>query len=288
MAGRKAPHLVQYQGSKRSIAPMILEYTPVVEGRFVEPFCGVCAMSIAMAMEGRAQRYWLNDINEPLVRMMRLAIEQPDTLADNYAEIWVKQFEGDHVAHFWSEREKFNNGGKTEARMLYLIARCVKGAIRYGSDGQMNQSPDKRRHGTKPETIRKNAHEISYLLRGKCEFTSLDYREVFAQAHKDDLLYMDPPYQGTSFVSDHRYYQGVARDELVDALADLNRNGVGFLLSYDGQCGEKAYGRDLPANLECEKVMIDAGRSSQATLLGREERTLEALYISPIAKRATS
>lgn len=285
MSNGKAPHLVQYQGSKRIIAGKILEHMPEVEGRLVEPFCGVCAVSIASAMAGKAHRYWLNDINEPLVRMMKRAIDDPDGLTDEYAVIWTAQFDGDHVSHFWDERERFNNGEKTEARLLYLIARCVKGAVRYGADGKMNQSPDKRRHGTKPETIRKNAREISYLLKGKCEFTSLDYRDVFERARDDDLLYMDPPYQGTSFVADHRYYQGVARDELVGALEGLNHSGVGYLLSYDGQCGNKEYGVDLPAELECEKVMIDAGRSAQATLLGRDARTYEALYISPKVRR---
>jgi DNA adenine methylase len=253
--------------------------------RLVEPFCGVCAVTIAAAKAGIAERYWINDINEPLVELMKEVIEEPDRLANEYENIWSGQFQTeDHVRHFWEEREKFNNGDRAPARLLYLIARCVKGAIRYGSDGKMNQSPDKRRHGTQPSKIRKNALEISFLLKGKCEYSAVDYMEVFDAVDEKDLLYMDPPYQGTSFVADHRYYQGVLREELIEGLAKLNENNVGFLLSYDGKCGDKEYGTDIPEELGCVKKMLSAGRSSQATLLGKDEETLEALYISPAVR----
>ena len=37
----------------------------------------------------------------------------------------------------------------------------------------------------------------------------------------------------------------------------------------------------MPKNLELTHVEIDAGRSSQATLLGRINKTYESIYISP-------
>ena len=49
-----------------------------------------------------------------------------------------------------------------------------------------------------------------------------------------------------------------------------------FLLSYDGQMGARHYGEPLPAELGLRRVLLDAGRSSQATLSGRAERTLES------------
>lgn len=279
------PHLVQYQGSKRLLAPDILRHVPSGTKRLVEPFCGVCAVSIAAAEADVCDEFWINDINAPLVSMMREAIEEPDRLADAYEEIWSAQFsgDGDHVAHFLSERQLFNadEANRTPARMLYLIARCVKGAVRYDSAGRLNQSCDKRRHGTNPKRIRTNARAISKLLKGRCRFTSIDYLDVFSACDDSDILYLDPPYQGTSFVRDHRYFQGVRREELIDGLAELNSRGVGYLLSYDGECGDKSYGEDLPEDLGCEKLMLQAGRSTQSTLLGKSEQTVEALYVSP-------
>jgi DNA adenine methylase len=73
---------------------------------------------------------------------------------------------------------------------------------------------------------------------------------------------------------------GVAFGEFADALEMLNRKGIDFIVSYDGTCGEQSYGRDLPEHLNCRKIMLNAGISSQSTLLGRRNTTFEALYLS--------
>ena len=278
-----APQLVQYQGSKRKLAPQILAYIQEGTGRLVEPFCGMGAVSIAAAQAGLAQSFWLNDLNEPLLRTLELAVQNPEQLASDYKAIWDAQFlEGtDSSSHFYAVRERYNSGDKSAAVTLYLLARCVKGAVRYKSDGSFNQSVDKRRNGTNPKRILSNASAISKLLRDRCVFTALDYRQLAASLSPGDLVYMDPPYQGVSNVRDHRYIGGVCFDELVAFLEDLNRRDVDFILSYDGACGEKSYGKNIPARLGCRRLLLDAGRSTQATLLGRAEATREALYLSP-------
>lgn len=275
------PTLVQYQGSKRKLAPAILAYMPSHVSTLVEPFCGMASLTFAAAQQKRADFYWLNDLNKDVAGVLDAAINQPDELAAGYEQIWNEQFsgDGDHVAHFFTVRDSFNAGDKTPAVFLYLLARCVKGAVRYGPNG-MNQSPDKRRHGTKPTLMRQNILTVSGLLKGRSKVTSLDYKEIFSQVSSDDFLYMDPPYQGTSGKKDARYIAGVSVDELEQQLMTLDSKHVSYLLSYDGTCGDKTYGRDLSSELGCHKVLLDAGRSTQATLLGRTDRTLEALYVS--------
>jgi len=276
------PHIVQYQGSKRKLAPQILQYMPTHITRLVEPFSGMAAISIAVANEHRADGYYINDLNEPLMNVLREAINYPEKLLNDYAAVWNEQFEyGDnHTEHFYVVRDRFNSGEKTPANMLYLLARCVKGAVRYGSDGKFNQSPDKRRHGTSPKNLERNVYAISHLLKGRTEFSALDYKEVFKNLKRGDLVYMDPPYQGVSNVRDNRYLSGVSFTEFSKALEILNEKGIDYIVSYDGACGGKEYGQDLPQSLGCKKVMLNAGLSSQAILLGKKSTTLEALYIS--------
>lgn len=278
----KVPHIVQYQGSKRKLARQILQYMPEKFDRLIEPFSGIAAISIATALEERAKSYVINDLNAPLVNMLQEAIERPEQLIDEYRKVWNEQFtyEEEHVQHFYVVRERFNDGAETPAYMLYLLARCVKGAVRYGKNGKFNQSPDKRRHGTNPQTLEKNVFAISNLLKGKATFSALDYRNIFEMTHPGDLVYMDPPYQGVTNVSNNRYYSGVPFDEFADALNILNSKGVDYLISYDGVCGGKEYGEDLPESLGCKKVLLNAGLSSQAILLGKKSTTFEALYIS--------
>ena len=278
----KIPHIVQYQGSKRKLAPQILQYMPAHFDRLIEPFSGTAAISIACAIDRRTETFLINDLNEPLVRLIQEAVENPERLIHDYSTVWNEQFlqNGDHTEHYYIVRERFNSGEQTPANLLYLLARCVKGAVRYGKNGHFNQSPDKRRHGTSPKTLAQNVYAISSLLKGKAQFSALDYHDVLDMARPGDLVYMDPPYQGVTNARDNRYFSGVPFDEFAQALADLDRRRIHYLVSYDGECGGRSYGETLPESLGCTKLTLNAGLSTQAILLGKASTTFESLYIS--------
>lgn len=272
------PHPIQYQGSKRNLASAILRYVPQGIERLVEPFAGSAAISVAAAAKGLARRFWINDLNKPLAELLSLVAERPEELAGFYERLWNRQHP-DSLEHYYRVRDEFN-ATQDPRLFLYLLARCVKGSVRYNSEGLLNQSPDKRRQGTRPETMRKNILGVAKLLQGKAEFTSLDYREVLQKVEATDLIYMDPPYQGVCGNRDARYYAGIDYDEFVDALQAIADRNLLFIISYDGRRGDKSFGRALPENLGLTRIELDAGRSSQATLLGLEEITFESLYLS--------
>jgi len=272
------PQPFQYQGSKRSLAPRILDYFPTRMERLVEPFAGSGAISLACAGRGRSRKFWLNDFNHPLNDLLQLIVNNPEEVSDFYRSTWRDE-DSDHIEHFYRVRNNFNETREPRL-LLYLLARCVKGAVRYNSDGQFNQSPDKRRLGTNPKRMSENIFAVSMLLRGKSAFTSKDYREVFSGVTSSDVVYMDPPYQGVCNTRDHRYSSGIEFDEFVAGLEELNRRRVRYLVSYDGRLGDKCYGDPLPDFLDLVLVEIEAGRSSQATLLGQEAITVESLYLS--------
>ena len=273
-----APQPFQYQGSKRNLALRILDHMPHKMDRLVEPFAGSGAISIACASKGRSREYWLNDLNRPLSELLSLIVNRPDEVADSYQSIWHDRDTG-HLRHYYFIRDEFNRTDDPRL-LLYLLARCVKGAIRYNGNGNFNQSPDKRRLGTNPAKMRKNIMTVSMLLRGKSIFTSHDFRDVFSSVHADDVVYMDPPYQGICHARDHRYVSGIYFDHFVAGLDYLNRKGVRYLVSYDGRLGSKSYGKQLPDHLDLVLIEIEAGRSTQATLLGQNAITVESLYLS--------
>lgn len=279
---KSAPQLVQYQGSKRKLAPQILPFFPDGIHRLVEPFSGMAAITVACAMEQKADSYWINDVNSSLIGVIESAINNPEGLYEGYKAIWDAQysFEEGHIAHYYRIRDEYNDGDTSAAVTLYLLARCVKGAVRYSADGKFNQSPDKRRHGTKPERVLKSAIALNKLLYGRVKLTSYDYADMLDEIEPGDFVYMDPPYQGVSNTRDHRYFAGVELDSLVLFLEGLNCRNVPFVLSYDGSLGDKTYGKDLPDKLNCKKMLLDAGLSAQSTLLGKPEKTFEGLYLS--------
>lgn len=60
--------------------------------RLVEPFSGMAAISIAVATEGGAKKYWINDLNAPLISVLESAAEAPHELCDGYKKTWDAQF----------------------------------------------------------------------------------------------------------------------------------------------------------------------------------------------------
>lgn len=284
------PHIVQYQGSKRNLAPQILQYIPKRFNRLIEPFAGMAAITIAVSKQRRAERYLLNDLNEPLINVLKEAITNPQQLIEDYTRVWSEQltYQGGSVEHFYKVRDDFNKGNQSATNMLYLLARCVKGSVRYSSAGQFNQSPDKRRMGTNPKNLARNVFLISSYLKDKTEFSSVDYREVTRNARRGDVVYMDPPYQGVCSSRDCRYFSGIDFNDFVECVDDLNRRGIDFIISYDGTCGDKQYGIDLPKELGLRKIMLNAGLSSQSLLLGKKETTVEALYLSHHLREAVA
>ena len=273
------PHPVQYQGSKRNLASDILKFLPNKIDRFIEPFAGTAALSIAIVSRGISQHFWMNDLNQPLSNLMELIVEHPEEIIHSYTETWNQQH-SDSIGHYYQIREQFNQTQNPKI-FLYLLARCVKGAVRYNAEGIFNQSPDKRRKGTHPETMRKNIEGVSKLLKNKCRFTCFDYKILLAEANQNDFIYMDPPYQGVCGQRDSRYFSGINFDDFILTLEKLNQRGISFAVSYDGKRGNKTFGNELPKELNLKKIELEVGRSSQATLLGRNEITTESLYLSP-------
>ncbi|MEY4768091.1 MAG: hypothetical protein RL637_730 [Pseudomonadota bacterium] len=282
----KLPHPIQYQGSKRNLATQILNYIPNNIDTLIEPFAGTAALSVAAATQKNIKKFHINDLNEPLLNLLKLIIEKPEQIADFYETLWQQQH-NDSVEHYYSVRKEFNQ--TQDSRLfLYLLARCAKGAVRYNNQGEMNQSPDKRRKGTQPATMRKNIFGVSALLKGKCYYSSNDYKQVLKNIGKNDLVYFDPPYQGVCGNKDSRYFASINHAEFIAELEKLNQQQVLYLISYDGKTGNKQYGEKLPDFLHLTCLEINAGRSAQATLLGKQENTIESLYISPALKQRLS
>ncbi|RYH62868.1 MAG: DNA adenine methylase [Alcaligenaceae bacterium] len=273
------PHPIPYQGSKRKLAGRILS---LLNGHAVknlyEPFSGSAAFTIASASREVAQHYFINDSLRPLAALWDMIIYQPDVLANQYSDIWSGH-KRDPLDHFYIIRSQFN-GDQDPAKLLYLLARCVKNAVRFNDKGEFNQSADKRRLGTQPARMRREIFGAHSMLSGRTTVSSVDYAELLAKATAEDIVYMDPPWQGTSGDKDTRYHQILDMDRLIEQIASLNCRQIPFLLSFDGRLGEKTYGVALPADLKLTKLEINAGRSSQATLAGRNDETVESLYVS--------
>ncbi|MGH9436841.1 MAG: DNA adenine methylase [Terriglobia bacterium] len=276
----EAPHPIPYQGSKRQLADTILSFVPAGKyERLIEPFGGSGAITLAAAKRRVCRRYIVGELLLPLVGIWQLILHSPEKIIEDYSVLWRSQL-ANPTRRFNQIREQFNED-QDPAKLLFLLARCVKNSVRFSQSGGFNQSADKRRLGVRPQTLKHEILGAHNLLAGRADVRCADFRQTLAEADASDVVYMDPPYQGVSNGRDSRYIEGVRRETLVSTLEDLNGRGISYLLSYDGICGEKSYGEPLPVSLGLKQVLLDAGRSSQATLSGKKWTTMESLYLSP-------
>ena len=276
---KKAPHVIPYQGSKRKLAEDILSYMNFDIDTMYEPFVGSGAITLAAAANMKAKKFVVADKLEPLAELWKLIIDDPERLAEEYSKLWNEQL-SEPPSYYKKVRDDFNSN-QSPSDLLYLIARCVKNSVRFNRKGDFNQGADNRRLGLRPDKLKREAQLMSALLKGRTQVIGGDFREAIAKATAHDLVYMDPPWQGTSGKRDPRYAYLLDLDELLEELDSLNKRQVPYMLSFDGTCGDRTYGVELPSSLQLKKVGLHAGRSSQATLLGRDDVTIESLYLSP-------
>jgi DNA adenine methylase len=128
--------------------------------------------------------------------------------------------------------------------------------------------------------MRDNIVRAAKILAGRARVHNAHYLDTLKDADSRDVIYLDPPYQGTSGDRDSRYVKGMSFDEFCDGLYQLVQRDLSLVISYDGRIGDKVYGQRLPAALKLRLFEVKAGRSTQETLLGRAGVTYESLYVS--------
>jgi DNA adenine methylase len=275
----RLPHPIPYQGSKRNLSRLIGGFVPRTIGTWYEPFVGSAAMTLWAAHKGVAKRYVIADSLEPIANLWRDLIDHPNEIAGRYEQIWLGQTTAG-PDYFNKVRDRYN-ASKDAVDLLYLICRCVKNAVRFDRQGRFTQSVDKRRLGMHPDKMRAALFGASMILRGKTEVRVGDWLDTTADATCADFCYLDPPYLGTTVGRDKRYAAQLPRERLIQGLALFRDRKISFALSYDGMTGERRYGPPLPEELGLTRLLLHAGTSSQATLVGRREDTVESLYLTP-------
>ncbi|AIK84045.1 hypothetical protein CGLAR1_01905 [Corynebacterium glutamicum] len=279
------PQPFPLQGSKRGQSPIINALIPEAQPRWIEPFCGSAAASIGARKAGRVGDVIISDINKDLIHLWQAILDDPTGLVDEYEKVWRSQFNDagivdDPRGYFNTVRARFNESEvKEPADFLFILNRIVKAALRYGPNG-VNQSADGRRLGAKPETVRQRIYGTAELMAGT-KARHADWLTVLAEAGADDIIYMDPPYQGTSNSLDHRYKAGLSVDVFEAGVREGVSRDLSMIISYDAIAGPVTYGRALAPDLDLLTLDVLTGVSAQGTLLGRKQPSHEALYLSP-------
>lgn len=264
------PPVIKWFGSKRMVAAGLSQRFPEYE-RYFEPFVGGGAMlPYSWAHEGFA-----SDIIPELIALWTLIKENPLMVAEEYRRRWERlQKEGATV--YYEIRDRFNRT-KDCLDFLFITRTCVNGMIRYNSEGEFNNSFHLSRPGINPDTLKKQLLNWSEFVRD-ITFLTADYRDCLAEARRGDFVFLDPPYGGTK----DRYTKVEFDIEALYLELDrLNRIGVKWMMTFDGEAGERKYNFAPPQELYCQKFPIRTGLSSfKKVMENKNESISESVYLN--------
>lgn len=263
------PSLIKWTGSKRKQAASIQNFIPEYN-RYFEPFLG----GGAMLYYNSEKESFANDIYTPLIQFWSLIKENPSLVIEDYSNDWIKLQEN-FPDHYYEVRDRFNISNKA-TDLAFLSRTCVNGIIRFNEKGEFNNSLHLSRRGMKPESFAKIVEKWHYKVQNT-EFFNEDYSEFLEKAETGDFIYLDPPYAG----SRNRYIQNLDIERLFIILNKLNKKGVNWALSFDGQRGDIDLKYPVPENLYLRSAVISNGNSTLNQVLNKKtDEVKEMLYMN--------
>lgn len=248
--------VIKWSGSKRKVAVELSDKF-LFKGKYFEPFVGGGSM---LPFRGVTKGV-ASDIIPELINLWNEIKTNPENTANEYKYRWEKLQNFGHKIYY-EIRDNFNKT-KNPFDFLFLTRTCVNGLIRYNSDGKFNNSIHKNRPGINPERLKVILIDWSKYIAG-IEFVNQDYRLTIEDAGKNDFIFLDPPYGGTK-----GRYTKTEFDipEFYQQLDRLNSKGAFWMLTFDGNAGNREYDFKLPKDIYKNKFFVQTGNSPFTKLM---------------------
>jgi len=251
--------ILKWAGSKTRVMPELLAHLPAGD-RLVEPFAGSCAVMMSTDYPS----YLVADINPDLINLYRQIKEHARPFIVVAASLFNQNNTGED---YLAIREAFNHNPalpllERAAHFLYLNRHGYRGMCRYNRRGEFNIPFG---NYTKPYFPLAEIEAFAEKAQ-RATFICADFRETLPLAKAGDVVYCDPPYDGT--FSDY-HTAGFGKDEHHDL--------VSMLLGVSERCpvvvsnSDTFYTRSILRDFDITKISvarsvgIAAGESKRAS-----------------------
>ncbi|MDM3290539.1 DNA adenine methylase [Citrobacter sp. Ce105] len=182
--------ILKWAGNKTAIMPELIKHLPAGP-RLVEPFAGSCAVMMATDYP----HYLVADINADLINMYQVIKDE----VEHFIAISKSLFACNNFSEqYYVIREEFNHLHSLDliwkaAYFLFLNRHCYRGLCRYNRAGHFNVPYGNYKTPYFPEAeIRTFAEKAQRAM-----FIWASYDETLALLVPGDVIYCDPPYDGT-------------------------------------------------------------------------------------------
>lgn len=185
----RAYPFLKWAGGKRALVPDIVQQLPDQFGHYWEPFVGGGA--VFFALDSRIRKATLSDYNKELVLTYTMLKKKPEDV--------IEVLQKHQCAHNREYYMKIRRDGHTyqeatqlAARFIYLNKTCYNGLYRVNSKGQFNVPMGSYKNPNVCDTD--NLRAVADVLK-KAKLRACSFEKIQPQA--GDLVYCDPPYDGT-------------------------------------------------------------------------------------------
>ena len=223
-ATHQATPVLKWLGGKTKLLPELTARLPARFGRYFEPFVGGAALFFRVAPE----RAVLADSNPDLIGLYTC-------LTRDVAGV-IRKLEHHRTAHSeshyyttrtrWNDRELWSSADRA-ATFIYLNKTCFNGLWRVNRSGAFNVGWGKHATFTPDvENLRAAALELQRAV-----LRTGDYRAAVDDALAGDVVYMDPPYDGTFTSYAPGSFTDVDQAEVAHLARTLDARGVHVIVS---------------------------------------------------------
>lgn len=182
--------ILKWAGNKTAIMPELIKHLPAGP-RLVEPFAGSCAVMMATDYP----HYLVADINPDLINLYSVIKSGSDLFTTIAKELFSKN---NTAENYYGIRKEFNHDRQWPAEwraamFLYLNRHCYRGLCRYNQSGHFNSPYGNYKSPYFPE----NEIQAFAEKAQRATFICASYNETLALLQTGDVVYCDPPYDGT-------------------------------------------------------------------------------------------
>ena len=253
-----------YVGDKYRLMDQLLHLFPQKINNFYEPFVGGGSVFLNI----RAQKYFLNDMNERLISIHNLLsshskdpdvfFEKVDQVVSQYnlshsykedviADSFKKKFQKTYYAVFNKNgyaklKQQYNENKQDQPLVLYLL--LIYGfnrMLRFNKAGDFNLPVGNVDFNS--NVVNALNHYFAFVRNKHLHFTAKDFTDFFNDStfSKNDFCYIDPPYLITSSEYNKMWNENKEM-QLLNFIDALNKRNIKFALSnvthYNGKTNE--------------------------------------------------
>lgn len=225
---------LKWVGGKTSLLAQLEPIFPHQVDRYIEPFLGGGSVFFFLKHRFPRMRAFLRDSNKELVNCYRIVRDRPIELM-RWLDHHKVEFKKHGAPYFYAVRMAHNltDDLARAARTIFLNKTCFNGLYRVNAKGEFNTPVGSNLN----PSIYNGANLLACSLAlANVQLETQDFRMLTREAHRGDLIYIDPPYIAVSKHSDFkRYTADQFRDadqaELAEVFQKLDAIGCNLILS---------------------------------------------------------